>query len=96
MPGLVEAGLPVTVEGPYGCFNFEDQQASQIWVGGGIGITPFIARLDADKIRALVPGWKASSIWFCGPSRFGASLWQNFKSHGLPQAAFHRELFEMR
>ena len=96
MPGLVEAGLPVTVEGPYGCFNFEDQQASQIWVGGGIGITPFIARLDADKIRALVPGWKASSIWFCGPSGFGASLWQNFKSHGLPQAAFHRELFEMR
>lgn len=38
-------GLPVTVEGPYGCFTFEDDAPEQIWVGGGIGITPFVARL---------------------------------------------------
>lgn len=33
------------IEGPYGCFTFDDSQARQIWIGGGIGITPFIARL---------------------------------------------------
>lgn len=39
-------GLPVTVEGPYGGFTFEDDCPVQIWVGAGIGITPFIARME--------------------------------------------------
>ena len=46
--GLVDKlsiGQEVTVEGPYGCFTFDDGLSHQIWVGAGIGITPFIARL---------------------------------------------------
>ncbi len=35
----------MNVEGPYGCFTFDDGHARQIWIGGGIGITPFIARM---------------------------------------------------
>lgn len=38
-------GQPVTVEGPYGGFTFDDARPRQIWVGAGIGITPFIARM---------------------------------------------------
>jgi len=38
-------GAPVTVEGPYGCFDFESPQPRQIWIGAGIGITPFVARM---------------------------------------------------
>jgi predicted ferric reductase len=34
------------VEGPYGTFTFKGTQPRQIWVGAGIGITPFIARLQ--------------------------------------------------
>ena len=41
----LRVGDPVTVEGPYGQFNFQGEQPRQIWVGGGIGITPFISRL---------------------------------------------------
>ena len=41
----LRVGQPVTVEGPYGCFTFDDGAARQIWVGAGIGITPFIARM---------------------------------------------------
>lgn len=41
----LKVGMPVTVEGPYGCFTFEDEQPRQIWIGAGIGITPFIARM---------------------------------------------------
>ncbi|CUW41269.1 Putative ferric reductase [Magnetospirillum sp. XM-1] len=41
----LHAGQTVTVEGPYGCFTFDDDCPRQIWVGGGIGITPFIARM---------------------------------------------------
>lgn len=39
-------GQSVIVEGPYGCFTFDDGRPRQIWIGGGIGITPFIARLE--------------------------------------------------
>lgn len=38
-------GMSVTLEGPYGGFDFEDDCRTQIWVGAGIGITPFIARM---------------------------------------------------
>lgn len=48
----LKVGMPVTVEGPYGCFDFGDAQPRQIWIGAGIGITPFIARL---KQRAATP-----------------------------------------
>jgi predicted ferric reductase len=37
--------MPVTVEGPYDRFDFEDGKRRQIWVGAGIGITPFIVRM---------------------------------------------------
>lgn len=35
------------VEGPYGRFNFDGAARRQIWIGGGIGITPFLARMQA-------------------------------------------------
>ncbi len=38
-------GQPVKIEGPYGCFTFDDDCSRQIWIGGGIGIAPFIARM---------------------------------------------------
>lgn len=49
LPQKLQAGQPVTVEGPYGCFNPDKgrSKAQQIWVAGGIGITPFLAALDA-------------------------------------------------
>lgn len=53
-------GQPVTVEGPYGCFTFEDDCPRQIWVGGGIGITPFIARL---KDMAAHPADTRKTVW---------------------------------
>ena len=54
-PQLLRPGVAVTVEGPYGCFDFESGPARQIWVGAGIGITPFIARM---KQLAGRPGAK--------------------------------------
>ena len=48
----LKVGMPVSVEGPYGCFDFEDGKTHQIWIGGGIGITPFIARMKYLEGRA--------------------------------------------
>ena len=139
------------VEGPYGQFSFEGPRGvtapGQIWIGGGIGITPFIARmkqlalnpdgqrvdlihatarldapLDArltadaqaagvalhvlldgrdglltgERLRALVPDWARREVWFCGPAAWGAALRQDLRQHGLPAAAFHQELFQLR
>ncbi len=49
----LKVGMPVTVEGPYGGFDFTDRHPRQIWIGAGIGITPFIARM---KYLARFPG----------------------------------------
>jgi hypothetical protein len=54
---LKAVGMPVTVEGPYGCFDFDDEKPRQIWVGAGIGITPFVARM---KQLATQPGGRPS------------------------------------
>jgi predicted ferric reductase len=144
----LRVGERVTVEGPYGCFTFGGAQRRQIWVGAGIGITPFIARmnelareggdgreidlfhstavadeaalarmradaeaagirlhilvdardgrLSGERLRAAVPRWRESSVWFCGPASFGQALRKDLTAHGLPADAFHQELFEMR
>ena len=42
--GNLHAGDNVFVEGPYGTFNYQAvERSKQIWVAGGIGITPFLA-----------------------------------------------------
>src|SRR3546814_2004224 len=45
LPEKLHVGQEIRIEGPYGCFTFDDDSARQIWIGGGIGITPFIARM---------------------------------------------------
>jgi len=46
LPNRVKVGKSVTVEGPYGHFDFGDISEEQVWVAGGIGIAPFLARLE--------------------------------------------------
>jgi predicted ferric reductase len=50
-------GSAVRVEGPYGAFTYHRGRADQVWLAGGIGITPFLsmaADLDADTNVLLV------------------------------------------
>lgn len=47
LPTTVKVGDGVTVEGPYGCFDFRSDGGPQLWIAGGVGITPFIARMEA-------------------------------------------------
>lgn len=39
-------GQVVAVQGPYGRFEFEPHDAPQLWIAGGVGFTPFLARLE--------------------------------------------------
>ncbi|WP_299365424.1 ferric reductase-like transmembrane domain-containing protein [uncultured Paracoccus sp.] len=43
LPDVLRTGMSVQVEGPYGRFDFRKGGARQIWLAGGIGITPFLA-----------------------------------------------------
>ena len=47
LPAQLKVGQVCTVEGPYGRFVFNSDVPRQVWVAGGIGITPFIARMKA-------------------------------------------------
>ena len=62
MPGTLQVGQPVTVEGPYGRFGFAGDKNRQIWVAGGIGITPFIARMQA---LVQAPDGRAVDLFYC-------------------------------
>lgn len=42
----LKIGDSVMVEGAYGNFTFNNNKESQIWIGGGVGITPFLARME--------------------------------------------------
>jgi predicted ferric reductase len=64
-------GQPVSIEGPYGCFDLDrcDARARQIWIAGGIGVTPFLAWLEAlSRGRARAP---VAELHYC--TRDGAT-----------------------
>ncbi len=42
----LSVGSLVTIEGPYGEFNFNGPHRRQIWISAGIGITPFVSRMQ--------------------------------------------------
>ena len=46
LAGRMQVGDAVTIEGPYGRFDFGDVSEEQVWVAGGIGVAPFLARLE--------------------------------------------------
>ncbi|MDT8857807.1 ferredoxin reductase family protein [Paracoccaceae bacterium Fryx2] len=43
LPRALQPGSTVTAEGPYGRFTFRKGPRAQLWLAGGIGITPFLA-----------------------------------------------------
>ncbi|QBY04545.1 ferric reductase [Thalassotalea sp. HSM 43] len=60
--GWLKLDMPVVVEGPYGDFNFNDKCTRQIWIGAGIGITPFIAKMR-DRLHS--PDTKPIDLFVC-------------------------------
>jgi len=147
LPATLKPGSLVTVEGPYGTFTFNGRHQQQIWISAGIGITPFVSRmqhlaawpdgktidlfhatavrdeqatvqlfrlataakvrlhlwvtaeeglLTAAQVKNDASGWREADIWFCGPVAFGKSLRKELVAAGLPNEAFHQELFHLR
>ena len=54
-------GADAAIEGPYGRFNPLGGSGKQVWIAGGIGITPFLSVL-----RTLAPGHgKTIRLYYC-------------------------------
>jgi predicted ferric reductase len=66
----IETGSAARIEGPYGGFDFRRGHARQLWLAGGIGITPYLAFLgDAQMDRDVRLIWSvtAQAEAFCLP-----------------------------
>ena len=65
----LQAGQPIKVEGPYGQFDLtrRNPRAQQIWIAGGIGVTPFLAWLESlqDQPQAS----PAADLYYCTRDR---------------------------
>jgi len=64
LPERLAAGATVEVEGPYGRFDFRKGGPRQIWIAGGVGITPFLA-----WAQSLAEGEKRSIYLLYGVRR---------------------------
>ncbi len=47
LPDRLSTGQQLRLEGPYGRFTFRSKVRRQVWLAGGIGITPFLAWAEA-------------------------------------------------
>lgn len=65
LPALLKPGRTVRVEGPYGRFQLgrANRQAGQIWIAGGIGVTPFLAWLES--LRGLAVPAIDADLHYC-------------------------------
>jgi predicted ferric reductase len=66
LPTTLKNGALVTVEGPYGRFTFGGARQRQIWVSAGIGITPFVSRMQE---LAKQPDGKTIDLFHATASR---------------------------
>ncbi len=64
LPDYLAVGHRAQIEGPYGQFTFQGLKRRQIWVGAGIGITPFVARM---KTLAAAPDGKRVDLFHTTP-----------------------------
>ncbi len=71
------AGAKASIEGPYGRFNPLKGEAKQVWVAGGIGITPFLSVL-----RSMEPGHgRTVRLYYCVRTAAEALFLDELVSH---------------
>jgi predicted ferric reductase len=61
----LHAGQAVKIEGPYGRFDLtrRDRRAQQVWIAGGIGVTPFMAWLES--LQAQPEKTPSADLHYC-------------------------------
>lgn len=92
IPHKLRSGQAVTLEGPYGRFDPDSgrKNAQQIWVAGGIGITPFLAALEKRLINTdqIYP---AVTLHYCTAEALGDPMLARLQQlvQQLPDISLH-------
>lgn len=87
----LRSGQAVKVEGPYGQFDLSrrNPRAQQLWIAGGIGITPFLAWLES--LQGQPDQAPAADLHYCTRDRTSDSLVPKLESlcAALPSVRLH-------
>lgn len=85
----VKLGTTAWVEGPHGAFNFRTaRKYRQVWVAGGIGVTPFLAMAEALPKRKY-----DVDFYYCVVTAKEAGFEQEFKAIAKRNPAFKLNTF---
>ncbi|MFK7803225.1 MAG: ferric reductase-like transmembrane domain-containing protein [Anaerolineae bacterium] len=76
MGTALKPGMTARVSNPFGHFSLQSSKGPQVWIGAGIGITPFIAWAES-----LPADWPSpTTLYYCVPSRDKALYLTEFES----------------
>lgn len=78
----LERGVAARVQGPYGQFLADASRSPSLWIAGGIGVTPFIARLRAGDLQA------PTELIYAYRHRDAAAYLTELQEHALHQPLF--------
>lgn len=73
--GSLKVGTPVRVEGPFGRFLRRRSKMPELWIAGGIGITPFVA-----WAQAMDPRDGPTHLFYCVRNEGGAAHIEELKA----------------
>ncbi|MEO5313078.1 hypothetical protein PV772_02990 [Pseudarthrobacter sp. CC12] len=82
LPDVVQAGMPAVVGGPYGRFDRHKGTAHQVWIAGGVGITPFLSWVRSlEAAGGDLPEEVHFFVTSAGPSPFAEEILAIARNH---------------
>ena len=81
-------GTPASVEGCYGAFDYTSGGPFQIWVAGGIGVTPFLSWVRAMKSNPH----QQIHFFYTIRAEADALFWEEFAAAAARYGNFHAQL----
>ncbi len=84
LPELLSVGMPAVIDGPHGRFSHRRGTEHQLWIAGGVGVTPFLSWLRGldGELGEHVDFFYASD----GPAPFAQEIRQIAERHPLLHA----------
>ena len=92
MGKVLKPGMTARVSRPFGHFTLKPTKGAQVWVGGGIGITPFMAWAES-----LTPDWQTpTTLYYCVSTGADALNVETFERIAAEVPAFEFVLVESK
>ncbi len=87
---LVQPGMPALLSGPHGRFSHSKGTERQVWIAGGVGVTPFLSwvrSLDHVPLRGAVDFFYTVASGEDEIVPYASEIRSRVEAH--PQVAFH-------